>query len=152
MSITGDVRRERLEPVLTLQLFLKDSREPECRTFALVAINTDFSPHHLGEIFRNNESKTTGPLRGPRWAISLKYRVEETIQAIGRNADARIRDSEPKHYVCVSFPSQRDLYDDFAALRELQGIIRKIKKYLTKLTRIAPKPAGNLGVELTGKL
>src|SRR5207247_1716858 len=90
-ALAADLRREQQAFLdIALGLDLDGRREPELRAMAGLARDLDLSAHRLHQALADHQAEAGSAVAARRRCVDLRERLEESVHAVGGNADAGV--------------------------------------------------------------
>src|SRR6185503_14141699 len=111
--------------------------EPERRARSLAAFDADVAAEQLGETLDDGQAEPGTAVATSGRRIDLRERLEQRVQAIGRDAAARVANRAAKQDVLHIAARDRESEGHTAVLRELDGVSAEVHEYLPETIGVA---------------
>src|SRR5436190_22727399 len=95
----------RSAPKFCLVWIWEANREP--RSNADFTLDAELAPHRFAQLSRERKSKARTAVAAAVAGIDLLERLEDALQFLGRDADARVTDDEPRRNACRRICDER---------------------------------------------
>ena len=125
--------------------------EPEGGTVAVFTFDADIAAHQFDEAFADGQAEPGAAEFTSGGGIDLGEAFEETVDAIGRDADAGVLDGESENNAVLVAAFEGGADGDGAGGSEFQGVVDEIHEDLANAGGIAHQAARNIGAEITGE-
>jgi len=111
--------------------------DPDLRSAAALALDPPAPPHPSGTPAADRKPETGTSETASRRRIDLTERLEQAVGALRRDADPGVANREDELVGPPFEDTRRDLHEDLAASRELDGIADEVRENLAKARHVS---------------